>query len=137
MGRISLITVLKNHPFWGTLGILLFGAGVFLLAYLPVRYGAAFYAARTILSRSPYVLSMVGPRPKISLQLWGGSREVLVLGGSGNSTANMRVFIHGPYGSMTLRLRMEKIDGAWKIESAQRDGKDILLGSSTGRTGSS
>ena len=132
MARISVIPFVKAHPLLSVITVLLFGSGVFLLAYLPIRYSGAYRAAKEVVMESPFVRSMVGPNPKVTLDWWGENREVLILGGSGQSTANMRLSIHGDYGRIHLRLHMEKIAGLWKVRSTFYSGREISLLSPSG-----
>lgn len=132
MARVSIIPIMKAHPLWSLLMILLFGSGVFLLAYLPIRYGGAYKAAKVAVIGSPFVRSMVGPKPKVTLDWWGGNREMLILGGSGQSTATIRLGVRGTLGGMRLRLHMEKVHGAWKVESVSSNGRAVSLSSPSG-----
>ncbi|MDD2748674.1 hypothetical protein [Acidithiobacillus thiooxidans] len=135
MSRISLVPLVRKHPFWSVLGVLLFAVGAFLLAYLPVRYGSAYSAAKTIVMQSAYIHSMVGPDPKVSLPWFNAGSEKLILGGSGHSRATLRVDVRGAYGHLTLHLHMKKIAGVWRINSSTVGGKPVLLGASTGSQG--
>lgn len=135
MSRISLVPLVRKHPFWSVLGVLLFAVGAFLLAYLPIRYGSAYSAAKTIVMQSAYIHSMVGPDPKISLPWFNAGSEKLILGGSGHSRATLRVDVRGAYGHLTLHLHMEKIAGVWRIDSSTVGGKPVFLYASTGSQG--
>lgn len=123
-----MVKAFKNHPILSVLLIILFGVAVYFSAYYMIRNSAAFHAAQDVVKSSPYVRSMIGPVKRVSLNMLGGNHAKFIIGGSENSSENISVTARGSFGSINLKLKMEKIDGQWKVTDARSNGQNVDLG---------